>query len=336
MSEYFRPLLISSADIPKDAFRLGQGRLWFNSIELLGRNRPAEVISAADLPQKLINRLVEHRPIIAGVNFEKPRIMGILNVTPDSFSDGASFNDVTKALYQAEKMEQDGADIIDVGGESTRPGAKEIPAEIEIARTSQIIGSISAKTNVAVSIDTRKAAVAEAAVKNGAKFVNDISGLKFDPELAPFCADKNLPVCVTHSRGLPETMQNDPFYENVVLDVYDSLEAQISNLLRQGIRRDCIIADPGIGFGKTMEHNLALLNKSSLFHSLGVPLLIGVSRKGFIGKITQENLAKARIIGSVSAALTGVSQGVQIFRVHDVKETRQAFDMWQMIMFGRE
>ena len=139
-----------------------------------------------------------------------------------------------------------------------------------------------------------------------------------------------------HSSGPPETMQDNPIYEDVVLDVYDSLEARIDGLIGQGIRRDRIIADPGIGFGKTMEHNLALLNKSSLFHSLGVPLLLGVSRKGFIGKITKEDVAKARVIGSVSAALTGVSQGVQIFRVHDVKETRQAFDMWQMIMFGRE
>ena len=137
-----------------------------------------------------------------------------------------------------------------------------------------------------------------------------------------------------HSQGLPETMQDNPLYDDVVLDVYDFLDDQINRLNGQGIDRNCIIADPGIGFGKTMAHNLALLNKISLFHSLGVPLLLGVSRKGFIGKITQENVAEGRVIGSVSAALTGVSQGVQIFRVHDVRETRQAFDMWQTIMFG--
>lgn len=336
MRDYFRPILISSVDKPKDAFCLAQGRLWFTSIELLSRDRPPEVVPATYLPQKWINRLIGHRPIIAGVNLKKPRIMGILNVTPDSFSDGASFNDPTKALYQAEKMVQNGVDIIDVGGESTRPGAKETPAEVEIQRISPVIRSISAKTKVAVSVDTRKAAVAKVAVENGAKFVNDVSGLKFDPELAPFCAEKNLPVCVVHSSGIPETMQNDPIYENVLLDVYDSLEAQISSLIGWGIGRERIIADPGIGFGKTMEHNLVLLKKISLFHSLGVPLLLGVSRKGFIGRITEEHVAKARVIGSVSAALTGVSQGVQIFRVHDVKETRQAFDMWQMIMFGRE
>ena len=336
MKDYFRPILISSADKPKDAFCLGQGRLWFNSIERLARNRPAEVIPAKDLSQKCINRLVDQRPIMAGVDFKNPRIMGVLNVTPDSFSDGADFNDPTRAEYQAEDMVQNGADIIDVGGESTRPGAQETPAAIEIERTSPVIRSISSKTKVAVSIDTRKASVAIAAVESGAKLVNDVSGLTFDPELASFCAEENLPVCVMHSSGPPETMQDNPIYEDVVLDVYDSLEARIDGLIGQGIRRDRIIADPGIGFGKTMEHNLALLNKSSLFHSLGVPLLLGVSRKGFIGKVTQEDVAKARVIGSVSAALTGVSQGVQIFRVHDVKETRQAFDMWQMIMFGRE
>jgi len=237
---------------------------------------------------------------------------------------------------QADNMVKNGADIIDIGGESTRPGAKEISASLEIERTSPVIRAIVADINVAVSIDTRKATVAQAAVDSGAALVNDVSGLTFDPDLAPYCAENNLPVCVMHSQGLPETMQHNALYDDVVLDVYDFLEAQINSLIEKGIPRNRIIADPGIGFGKTMGHNLALLNKIALFHGLGVPLLLGVSRKGFIGKITREDVAEARVIGSVSAALTGVSQGVQMFRVHDVKETRQAFDMWQTIMFGRD
>jgi dihydropteroate synthase len=335
MKDYFRPILISNADKPKDAFFLGQGRLWFNSVERLARNQPSEMIQATDLTQEWLNRLVDPRLNLAGMDLTSPCIMGVLNVTPDSFSDGGSFDDPVSALFQAEKMVQNGADIIDVGGESTRPGAKEISTVLEIERTGQVIKTICAKTNVAVSIDTRKASVAKAAVKSGAALVNDVSGLTFDPDLAPFCAEEDLPVCVMHSQGLPEVMQDMPLYEDVVLDVYDFLETQINHLIGLGIGRNRIIADPGIGFGKTMAHNLALLNRVSLFHSLGVPLLLGVSRKGFIGKITQENVAEARVIGSVSAALTCLSQGVQIFRVHDVKETRQAFDMWQTIMFGR-
>ena len=334
MKEYFRPILISNVDKPKDAFFLGQGRLWFNSVERLARGKPSEMIPAKELPQKWLNRLVDPRPKLAGMELTNCCIMGVLNVTPDSFSDGGSFDDPASAVFQAENMLQNGADIIDVGGESTRPGAKKISAALEIKRTAPVIRTICAKTKVAVSIDTRKAAVARAAVESGATLVNDVSGLTFDPDLAPFCAKENLPVCVMHSQGLPETMQDNPLYDDVVLDVYDFLDDQINRLNGQGIARNCIIADPGIGFGKTMAHNLALLNKISLFHSLGVPLLLGVSRKGFIGKITQENVAEGRVIGSVSAALTGVSQGVQIFRVHDVRETRQAFDMWQTIMFG--
>lgn len=336
MKDYFRPILTANVDKPQDAFFLGQGRLWFNSVERLVRNWPAEVLPASDLPPDWKNRFVYQRQGLTGMDFKNPCIMGVLNVTPDSFSDGGRFDDPQIAVSQADNMAKNGAHIIDIGGESTRPGAKEISASLEIERTSPVIRAIVADINVAVSIDTRKATVAQAAVDSGAALVNDVSGLTFDPDLAPYCAENNLPVCVMHSQGLPETMQHNALYDDVVLDVYDFLEAQINRLIEKGIPRNRIIADPGIGFGKTMGHNLALLNKIALFHGLGVPLLLGVSRKGFIGKITREDVAEARVIGSVSAALTGVSQGVQMFRVHDVKETRQAFDMWQTIMFGRD
>ena len=202
-----------------------------------------------------------------------------------------------------------------------------------IRRIEPVIKELAGITS-AISVDTRKADVAEVALASGAKLVNDVSGFQFDPKLLPLCAAQSVPVCVMHSKGLPKTMQNNPSYENVVLDVYDFLETQIERLQSAGVPRSQIIADPGIGFGKTMRHNLALLEKISLFHGLGVALMLGMSRKGFIGKVTGEKEAKNRVIGSVAAAMVGASQGVQVFRVHDVKETRQAFNIWQASHFG--
>ena len=267
------------------------------------------------------------------VDLSHPKVMGILNVTPDSFSDGGQYQSTDAAIAQGSALAQMGADFIDVGGESTRPGALEIPVEEEIYRIEPVIKALQGITS-AISIDTRKAAVAEVALSAGAKLVNDVSGFQFDAKLLPLCAEKSIPVCVMHSQGLPETMQNNPSYDNIVLDVYDFLHLQIERLVNAGVPRSQIIADPGIGFGKTMRHNLALLQKISLFHGLGVAVLLGMSRKGFIGKITGEEDARNRVIGSVAAAMVGASQGVQIFRVHDVKETRQAFDVWQTVQFG--
>ena len=333
MSTYFRPLINSSSSRPDSALSVAGGPLWFDYVEKLSRDQTTEIIPAYIIPEIWKERLCAPRPPIAGVSMTVPSIMGILNVTPDSFSDGGQYQSTDAAIAQGSALAQMGADFIDVGGESTRPGALEIPAEEEIYRIEPVIKALQGITS-AISIDTRKAAVAEVALSAGAKLVNDVSGFQFDAKLLPLCAEKSVPVCVMHSQGLPETMQNNPSYDNIVLDVYDFLHVQIERLVNSGVPRSQIIADPGIGFGKTMRHNLALLQKISLFHGLGVAVLLGMSRKGFIGKITGEEDARNRVIGSVAAAMVGASQGVQIFRVHDVKETRQAFDVRQTVQFG--
>ena len=333
MSAYFRPLINTDACRPVSALTLAGGRLWFDHVEKLSRDSAAEILPATELPNSWKERLCAPRTSIAGVAMNAPSIMGILNVTPDSFSDGGKFQATDVAVAQAKELVQMGANFIDVGGESTRPGALEIPTEEEIRRIEPVIKELRGIRS-AISVDTRKAAVAEVALASGAKLVNDVSGFHFDPKLLPLCAGQSVPVCVMHSQGLPETMQNNPSYDNVVLDVYDFLETQIDRLESAGVPRSQIIADPGIGFGKTMRHNLALLEKISLFNGLGVPLMLGMSRKGFIGQVTGEKEAQNRMIGSVAAAMVGASQGVQVFRVHDVKETRQAFDIWQTTHFG--
>ena len=261
-------------------------------------------------------------------------VMGILNVTPDSFSDGGRFLAAGDALAQARAMAA-GADILDIGGESTRPGAEPVAIEEEIARTAPVIAALRAGgMETPISIDTRKTAVAAAALEAGAQVVNDVAALTYDPALGPLAAARGAPVILMHHQGTPETMQADPRYDDVLLDVYDWLAERLAAALALGIPRDRIALDPGIGFGKTVQHNLALLRGLSLFHGLGCPVLLGASRKRFIGSIGGGAEAQARMPGSVAVALAGVAQGVQMIRVHDVAETRQALLLWQAINGG--
>jgi dihydropteroate synthase len=268
------------------------------------------------------------------MKFNKPIIMGILNTTPDSFSDGGHFDSLEAAERHGKQMQNQGADLIDVGGESTRPGADYVEIDEEIARTAPKISRLASALSLPMSIDTRKAAVARAAIDAGACIVNDVSGFMFDPDLAPYCAAHNIPVCIMHAQGDPKTMQDHPTYDNVVMDVYDFLEQQILRLEQLGLDRRQIIADPGIGFGKTLAHNLELLNHIGVFHSLGVPILLGVSRKGMIKTISGAEQAADRAPGSIAVALAARAQGVQIFRVHDVAETKQAFDLFEAVEQG--
>lgn len=335
VNEYFRPLLQHGAHRPAEAVSLAGGWCWFTRVERLTRDGAREYLPVDAVPDVVRQRLTAPRPPIAGLDMSAPRLMGILNVTPDSFSDGGRHNGPARALAHAQRMAEDGADIIDIGGESTRPGAQEVPIEAEIARVEPVIAALSRTRAVPISIDTRKQAVAEAAVNAGAGLVNDVSGFVYDKKLARYCAQHHLPVCVMHMQGTPETMQDDPRYDDVLLDVYDFLAAQISMLAELGIPRHRIVADPGIGFGKTIDHNLALLNGMSLFHGLGVALLLGASRKGLIRVVGQAPRAEERMPGSVAVALAGVAQGVQFLRVHDVAETRQALRLWQAIDEGQ-
>jgi len=331
---YYRPIPCTDHARPDSALRLAGGWAWFDRVEELHRDAPARLIPADEVPQDKLDRLTAPRLPIAGVDLCAPRLMGILNVTPDSFSDGGEHFDAGDALARTLAMIADGAAIIDVGGESTRPGAAEIHVEEEIRRTAPVIAAIHAEGGVPISIDTRKEPVARAANAAGAAFVNDVSGFTFDEALAPFCAEAGLPVCVMHAQGTPEIMQADPRYDNVALDIYDYLSERVNTLVHLGIPRGRIVIDPGIGFGKTLEHNLTLLRNLALFHGLGCPVLLGASRKRFIGTVGGTEVARDRVHGSIAVALAGVAQGVQILRIHDVGETAEALRLWQAAVAG--
>jgi dihydropteroate synthase len=285
----------------------------------------------AEAPPEVLIRLGALRPPLCGLALDRPRIMGILNVTPDSFSDGGEFGTVQAAVARAQAMAI-AADILDIGGESTRPGAQTVRIADEIARVAPVIRAIrEAGITTPISIDTRKAAVAEAALDAGANIVNDVSAFRYDPELADLVAERGVPVCLMHSKGDPATMQNAPLYADVVAEVLEYLAERMAFAEARGVTRDRMIIDPGIGFAKTQAHNLALLAHLPRLHDLGVPLLLGASRKKFIGTIGGAEIARDRIPGSVAVALHGAAMGAHILRVHDVAETAQALALWRAI-----
>lgn len=333
MTDYFRPI-VSYGLRPGYAVPLAGGPLWFTHAEHLRANGTQGIIDAQRVPADWLTRLSAPRSDIAGLSMRVPSVMGILNVTPDSFSDGGQFSTVEIAASHAQQMIADGVHLIDVGGESTRPGAETVPEDEEIRRIAPVIAAIRKESDIVISLDTRKAAVATAGLQNGATIINDVSGFTYDPDLASVAAASGAPVCVMHAQGDPKTMQAAPHYNNVLTEVYDFLSARVDALQRSGISPSRIIADIGIGFGKTQQHNLALLRGISLFHGLGVPILLGVSRKKFIGDIGGAPIAKDRMAGSVAVGLAALGQGVQILRVHDVKETAQAVRLWQSVTVG--
>ena len=331
---YLRPIAMTDPARPAGALPLAGGWCWFDRVEVIERGRAARVVPAGDLTAAELAPLVAARPGFGGLAMDRPRIMGILNVTPDSFSDGGLFLRPEAAVMQARKMAA-GADILDVGGESTRPGAAEVAAEEEIARTAPVIAALRAGgLDLPVSIDTRKAGVARAAFAAGATILNDVTALGFDPAMAATAAELAAPVILMHSIATPETMQDDPQYDDVLLDVYDALAERLAVAEAAGIPRARLAVDPGIGFGKTLAYNLTLLARLSLFHVLGVPVLLGASRKRFIGTLSGEAEAARRMPGSLAVALAGVAQGMQMIRVHDVAETRQALSLWQAVTEG--
>ena len=334
MTYYYRAIAQTDSARPKSAHSIAGGWTWFTHVERLSRKEDPQIVPADEVPADILEAISAPRTRINGMRMDIPQIMGILNATPDSFSDGGEYNGSARALARAKRMIEEGANIIDIGGESTRPGAVEVPVEAEIARVETTIAAMSNLLEVPISIDTRKAAVAEVALEAGAHIVNDVAGFTFDADLAPLCAKAEVPVCVMHAQGDPQTMQDNPQYADVLLDVYDFLATQIKMLRTLGIPKDRIIVDPGIGFGKTLEHNLALLNRISLFHSLGCPVLLGASRKGFIRVIGNAPDPKGRSCGSIAVALDAIAQGVQIVRVHDVADTRQALNLWQAMRKG--
>jgi dihydropteroate synthase len=298
----------------------------------LERDWGRRTLTASDLFEHL--RLP--RPRLAGLTLDRPRVMGIVNVTPDSFSDGGAHAGPADAIAHGQRLAAEGADILDIGGESTRPGSEPTPAEEELRRVIPVIEGLAGKVEARISIDTRKAAVMRAAAAAGADIINDVSALAHDPASLATAAELGLPVILMHARGDPKTMQAAPAYDDVQLDVFDYLEDRIDAAVRAGLSREKLIVDPGIGFGKTLEHNLALMSGLALLHALGVPLLVGASRKRMIGELSGIAAARERVHGSVGAALAAVGQGAQIVRVHDVAATRQALAVFSAATAGSE
>lgn len=263
-----------------------------------------------------------------------PQVMGILNVTPDSFSDGGTHNTPAKALEHARKMIAEGATIIDIGGESTRPGAAEVSPEQEAERVIPVVAAIARESDVWISVDTSKALVIREAANAGAHILNDIRSFS-EPGALQAAAQSGLPVCVMHMQGEPRNMQQAPHYQNVVREVYTYLEAQVARCVAAGIEKNHIILDPGFGFGKTLAHNYQLLDKLDLFHNLGLPVLAGMSRKSMIGQL-MDIPPDERVAGSVACAVIAAMKGAQIIRVHDVKETVQAMKVVEATRLAKE
>jgi dihydropteroate synthase len=259
---------------------------------------------------------------------KRPLLMGIVNVTPDSFSDGGQFNDAAKAIDHALRLAAEGADILDIGGESTRPYCEPVKAEQELDRVLPVVEAVCRQVNVPVSIDTSKAAVARPVVAAGAEIINDITGLTGDPEMLQVARDSRAGVCAMHMRGTPQTMQDNPVYTDVVAEILEYLADCRDALIQSGIDRERICLDPGIGFGKTHQHNLTLMANCWRFHELGCPLLVGHSRKGFIGKVLGDKTSD-RLYGTIGGALSLARQGVQVIRVHDVRPVREALLLFQ-------
>ena len=304
-----------------------QSNLYFiNDIKNLSKEK--KTVIKSDL-----EKITSNRKSISNIKFDQPKIMGVLNVTPDSFSDGGLFLKENEAYDQAKKIINGGAAIIDVGGESTRPGSKTINENKEWKRIEKII--IKLKKNfskIPISLDTRKSYVMKKGINIGINIINDVSGLNFDKKSFNVINSNKIPFILHHMQGNPDTMQKNPKYDDVLLDIYDFFEKKINFCIKKNYSKNLIIIDPGIGFGKNINHNLRIMSKISTFHSLGCPILIGTSRKRFIEHIVTKFDTQDRTGGTLASVLYGLSQGVQLFRVHNVKEIYQGMLVFNKIL----
>jgi dihydropteroate synthase len=318
----------------------GDNQISFDEIEIISRNSKKKIKIrdikrlSKSLKKKINNDLkviIKKKKNFSNLNFKKiPNIMGILNLTPDSFSDGGRFNKKRRGINHAMNLFKMGADIIDIGGESTRPGSKSISSLREWERIEKTLKKINKKINL--SLDTRKSEIMIKGIKSGVKLINDISGLSYDPQTIKILKKSNIPFVLHHSQGSPEIMQINPKYKNVILDIYDFFETKIKFLRIQGIKHNNIVIDPGIGFGKNLKHNMNLISNISIFHSLGFPILLGLSRKRFIKDISKENDTKERLGGTMSSCLYAMMQGVQILRIHNVNELIQGIKVFKELI----
>ena len=312
----------------------------FDHLEIISRRSKKKISikkinSLPKLLRKQINldlkNILTKKKNFANLNLQKiPNIMGVLNLTPDSFSDGGKFNSKKRGINHALKMFQFGANIIDVGGESTRPGSNAVNIKLEWSRIEKIIKFISKK--IPLSLDTRKSEIMERSIKLGVKMINDVSGLSYDNKTLDILKKYKIPFVIQHTQGIPENMQDKPRYKNELLDIYDFFEAKIKFLRSIGIKHNKIIVDPGIGFGKNLKHNMNLISNISIFHSLGFPILVGNSRKRFIKEISGKNDTRNRIGGTVSSSIYLMSQGIQILRIHDVNELLQGIKVFKKLL----
>ncbi len=349
-----RPRALALSTGREDALTVaGRADLRYTSLETIERDGPwsgRQVIAARDILRaggsgghgailpagtaELVARIAAPRTDIDGLALDRPRIMGIVNVTPDSFSDGGQHATAESAIAYALQLDAEGADILDIGGESTRPGAAPVSLDEEIRRVIPVIEGLKGRTRAKLCVDTRHAEVMRRAAAAGVHLINDVSALAYDPASLRVAAESRLPVVLMHAQGEPATMQADPRYESVLFDVYDALAERIAACERVGIPRGRLIVDPGIGFGKSVQHNVALLAGLGLFHGLGAAVLLGASRKSFIGALTHTVDAAERVPGSLAAALAAIEDGAQIVRVHDVAATRQALTIWEAARSG--
>ena len=331
----------------KKAFPVaGNLNIAFDQVEIFQRKKKGIVSSKIypitkikylgnELPtiRKDLFKITSKRKSICGLKFDRPQIVGVLNVTPDSFSDGGLFFDHSKAYDQTNLMISSGATIIDIGGESTRPGSKVVNEKEEWNRIKNII--IKIKKNfpkIPLSLDTRKSYVMKKGIESGVNIINDISGLNFDEKSFGIISSKKIPFILHHMQGTPDTMQKNPKYEDALLDIYDFFEEKINFCIKKNFKKQFIVIDPGIGFGKNLEHNLRIMSKISTFHSLGCPILIGTSRKRFIEHIVTKFDTPDRTGGTLASVLYGLLQGVQLFRVHNVKEINQGILVFNKIL----
>lgn len=331
---WVRPVTGASATVPQ-AMRLAGGLVYFDKVDVVQRN-PAghyhaarmdvdQLIACADdrnAATAIMDQLTTARADFAGLSMAEPQIMGILNVTPDSFSDGGKHAAPAQAIAMGKAMIEAGASVIDIGGESTRPGAEPVTRNQELARILPPITGLR-DAGAVVSVDTRHAAVMSRATKAGAHVINDVGGLRAEGALDAAVAAKT-PVIIMHMQGTPETMQADPQYGFAPVEIYEFLSERIAAALAAGIPKNAIAVDPGFGFGKTITHNMQVMNWTAMLHGLGVPLLIGASRKSSIAKLSRDEPADERVPGSLALAIKGVTEGAQLLRVHDVAETAQA------------
>ena len=318
----------------------GNKEFSFSQIEIITRDSK-KIINIKDIKKlpksqrekidKDLKAIIKKHNNFSNLNFKKiPNIMGVLNLTPDSFSDGGKFNKKTTGLKHALNLFKFGADIIDVGGESTRPGSKSISEKEEWIRIEKIIRKISKK--IPLSLDTRKSEIMKKGTKIGIKLINDVSGLSYDSKTIDVLEKNKSPFVIQHSQGTPENMQDNPKYKNELLDIYDFFEEKIKFLRSKGIKHNNIIVDPGIGFGKNLKHNMNLIRSVSIFHTLGFPILLGLSRKKFIKDLSGKNDTKERLGGTIASSLYSMMQGVQILRTHDVNELTQSIKVFKQLI----